>query len=189
MGLLDLSWMWSLLGWLGLFRHSGRVLLLGLDNAGKTTLLHMLRDDHVATHPPTQRATKEEIQLFNTMLECYDLGGHEEARDIWREYYISANAIIFVVDASEPGRFSEASRELNSILTNEALRAVPIVVLGNKVDRAQAVSEKTFRERMGLVQTTGKSGRALLRPIEVFMCSVTGRFGYQPALQWLTDNM
>lgn len=189
MGLWDLDWVWSLLGWLGLFRRSGRVLLLGLDNAGKTTLLHMLRDDHVATHLPTQRATKEEIQLFNTSLECYDLGGHEEARVIWRDYYVSANAIIFVVDATAPRRFDEACCELNSILTCEALRAVPIVVLANKVDLVQAVSEQTFRERLGLVQTTGKSGRTLLRPIEVFMCSITGRFGYQPALQWLTDNM
>ena len=189
MGLWDLDWFWNLLGWLGLFQRSGRVLLLGLDNAGKTTLLHMLRDDHVSTHAPTQRATKEEIQIFNTRLECFDLGGHEEARDIWKDYFVSANAIIYMVDASDPRRFGETRKELNSILMNEGLKHVPIAVLGNKIDLITAVGEETLRQQLGLTQTTGKTGRMTLRPIELFMCSITERHGYPQALQWLTDNI
>ena len=80
------EWTVAFLTNLGLYKRSGKLLLLGLDNAGKTTILHVLCDDRVSAHAPTQRTTKELLTIGSIQFECYDLGGHVEARDIWRDY-------------------------------------------------------------------------------------------------------
>jgi GTP-binding protein SAR1 len=188
------DWLWRWLGYLGLYQKRGKILLLGLDNAGKTTLLHMIRDDRVVTHAPTQRATKEELTLGGVLLECYDLGGHEEAREIWKDYFVDANAIVFMVDAAEPARFAESKRELDSLLTSEALRRVPVLVLGNKVDLPNAVPEAALRQALGLQHTTGKNVRmsevsTVIRPIELFMCSVVNRFGFADGFKWVAEYL
>lgn len=188
------DWFWRWLTYLGLYQKRGKILLLGLDNAGKTTLLHMIRDDRVAAHAPTQRATKEELTLGGVLLECYDLGGHEEAREIWKDFFVNADAIVFMVDAAQPARFAESKRELDSLLTSETLRRVPVLVLGNKVDLTSAVSEVVLRQALGLQHTTGKSmriseGSTAIRPIELFMCSVVNRFGFSEGFNWVAEYL
>jgi GTP-binding protein SAR1 len=151
------DWFWNVLGslgsflflldsiiyYLGLYNKSGKVVFLGLDNAGKTTLLHMLRDDKLQTFMPTQKPSMlffllsisltnlamEELTLDNISFRTYDLGGHEIgklrptsliiqtsnslARRIWREYYADVDAVVFLVDTAAPERFPESKIELN----------------------------------------------------------------------------
>lgn len=192
MGFFDLDWLWRWIMRLGLYQKRGKLLLLGLDNAGKTTLLHLLADDTLATHLPTQRATKEEMTLEGVNFECFDLGGHAEARGIWHDYYVDASAIVFLVDAADRARFDEARAELNSLLTDASLRDVPVVVLGNKIDLAGAVSEPDLRRALALVHTTGRGAAradlgASIRPLELFMCSVAGRTGFAEGIRWVAQ--
>mmetsp|Transcript_78324 Transcript_78324/g.247548 ORF Transcript_78324/g.247548 Transcript_78324/m.247548 type:complete len:234 (+) Transcript_78324:85-786(+) len=165
-----------------------KILFLGLDNSGKTTLLHMLKDYRIAAHVPTLHPHTEEITFKGFRFRTYDIGGDGPRRFI-RDYFASTDAVIFLVDAADRSRFQEAREELSHFLGHPALASVPFLVLGNKVDIPTAASEEELRRALGLPAhaTCGKDaepGSSRARPVELFMVSVVKR-SYTEALQWL----
>eukprot|EP00435_Cladocopium_sp_Y103_P015135 s636_g3.t1 len=141
----------------------------------------MLKDDRIATHVPTLHPHSEELMIKNIRFRTYDLGGHETARRIWKDYFATVDGIIFLVDAADRTRFQEANEELNGLLNEQALANVPFVVLGNKIDIPTAASEDELRNALGLFShmTYGrdaKKGDSSVRPVELFMVSVVKHF-------------
>jgi len=118
----------------------------------------------------------------------YDLGGHLAARRVWKDYCVKVHGIVFLVDAADKSRFQESRKELTQLLSSNELKDVPFLVLGNKIDKKEAVSEKDLRHELGLQHTTGKNAKPDKenRAIEVFMCSITQRIGFAEGFQWLS---
>lgn len=163
-----------------------KILLLGLDNAGKTTLLHILANDHVAQYQPTQYPTSEEFCLENVHFKAFDLGGQEIARRIWKDYCVRVDAIVFVVDAADRDRLEEAKKELAGLLADEELSSVPFLILGKKTDIRYACTESELRQALG-VWATGKSEWQKGSPaIETFMCSLIERQGFEDGFTWMS---
>eukprot|EP01017_Pseudomicrothorax_dubius_P010819 TRINITY_DN1391_c0_g1_i1.p1 TRINITY_DN1391_c0_g1~~TRINITY_DN1391_c0_g1_i1.p1 ORF type:complete len:193 (-),score=56.94 TRINITY_DN1391_c0_g1_i1:226-804(-) len=181
----------DVLGKLGLYKKSGKILFLGLDNAGKTTLLRRLKDDRMVQMDPTMHAHVEELTLGNIRFRAFDLGGHQAVRKTWKTYFPTVDGIIYLVDSSDKDRFKESKQELDMLLATPELAKVPVVILGNKIDKKEAVSEEELRLEMGLANKTAwgieKVGEIDGRQIEMFMCSVAKKIGYAEGFRWLSQ--
>ena len=175
----------SVLGYLGLYNKKANIVFLGLDNAGKSALLHVLKTDRVTQTKPTIHPHSEELKMGNLVLNTYDLGGHETARKIWKDYFPAVNAILFLVDSVDVGRFKEARKELDSILETPELVNIPIAILGNKIDMAGAVSLEELKEALNYDDLVARE----TRPMEIFMVSVTKKIGYSKALEWISTKL
>ena len=167
-----------------------KVLFLGLDNAGKTTLCHYLRSGKMIQHAPTQYSNRDTVKVGNCTMTAFDLGGQEAARTLWKQYFIDIQGIVFMVGANEKYRFNEAKKELYGLLNDETIASIPVMILGSKSDRHDAVTEMELRSVLGL-QTTGKSNteKPATRPLEVFMTSVVNEQGIKEAFEWLSHKI
>jgi ADP-ribosylation factor-like protein 13B len=125
--------------------------LFGIDGAGKTSFLRALTGEfEVTEYVPTIGLGQKRFTGDSYNLTIWDLGGHSKFRSVWRRFFADVYGFVFVVDASDSGRFAESMQVLESVRTHEMMEGKPFVVIANKVDRDGAVTGAKFREMCGL---------------------------------------
>ena len=112
-----------------------RVLLLGVDDAGKTTFLYHYKLGVKVECIPTAGFNVETLDILGTKLVVWDIGGQEKIRALWRHYYSNTRGIIYVVDSSNLEYFETAKTELHKIIASEELKGVPLLVIASKQDK------------------------------------------------------
>ncbi|XP_020240438.1 GTP-binding protein SAR1A [Cajanus cajan] len=155
-------------------------------------LMGILVWQRLVQHQPTQYPTSEELSIGRIKFKAFDLGGHQIARRVWKDYYAKVDAVVYLVDAYDKERFAESKKELDALLSDESLTTVPFLILGNKIDIPYAASEEELRYHLGLTNfTTGKGSVNLsdsnVRAMEVFMCSIVKKMGYGDGFKWLSQ--
>ena len=136
MGIILSSWLDE---YVSKFFQPTQILLLGLDNAGKTQILYCMKlGEALTTTVPTLGFNIEQIEYKNLKFKAWDLGGQSRFRNLWHHYYESTNAVIFVIDSNDRDRFQESKQELHALLNQETLRNCPFLIFANKQDLPQA---------------------------------------------------
>ena len=126
------------------FDKKANILMLGLDSAGKTTILYKLKLDTVVTTIPTIGFNVESVKFKSLNMTIWDVGGQEKIRSLWRHYYQNVDAVIFVIDSNDGGRLDEVSKELHSLMAEDQLRDVTLLLLCNKQDLPHAETVQTI---------------------------------------------
>ncbi|KAL2199150.1 ADP-ribosylation factor family-domain-containing protein [Corynascus similis CBS 632.67] len=143
------SKMWS---WLSLLvkQKEMRILMVGLDAAGKTTILYKLKLGEVVTTIPTIGFNVETVEYRNIQFTVWDVGGQDKIRPLWRHYFQNTQGIIFVVDSNDRDRVPEAREELQRMLNEDELRDALLLVFANKQDLPNAMSVAEITDKLGL---------------------------------------
>jgi len=155
-----------------------RILILGLDNAGKTTLLYRLKIGEVVTTIPTIGFNVESVTYKNLNFNVWDLGGQTSIRPYWRCYYANTAAVVFVVDSTDIERLEMAGEELNAMLGEEELRDAALLVFANKQDQPGAKGAGEISEALRL-------GRLKDRNWSIMACSAIDGKGVNEGMDWL----
>ncbi|XP_030585172.1 ADP-ribosylation factor 2-like [Archocentrus centrarchus] len=158
-----------------------RILMVGLDAAGKTTLLYKLKLGEVVTTIPTIGFNVETVEYKNISFTVWDVGGQTIIRPLWRHYYVNTQGLIFVVDSNDPERVKEAADELHALLQENELADVAVLVFANKQDLPRAMSVSDITEALGLKAV---SQPWLVQP----SCAVSGT-GLVEGLDWLSNQI
>ena len=158
--MLDMTWFFRMVSVLAspfkslssLFttKEEMRLLIVGLDAAGKTTILYKLKLGEVVTTIPTIGFNVESIQYKNINVTCWDVGGKDKIRPLWRHYFKNTSALVFVVDSNDRERMDEARDELGRMLAEEELDRAHLLVFANKQDLPNAMTTTEVANSMGL---------------------------------------
>jgi len=159
-----------------------RILMVGLDAAGKTTILYKLKLGEVVTTIPTIGFNVETVEYKNISFTVWDVGGQDKIRPLWRHYYTGTQGLIFVVDSNDRDRIEDAREELTKMLNEDEMRDAILLVYANKQDLPNAMTAAEITEKMGLQN---------MRNRQWFIqsaCATTGD-GLYEGLDWMSRTL
>lgn len=159
-----------------------RILILGLDGAGKTTILYQLQVGEVVTTIPTIGFNVETVTLQNIKFQVWDLGGQTSIRPYWRCYYSETDAIIYVVDSADTDRMGVSKQELVSMLEEEELKKAKLLVFANKQDLPNAMAVADVSKSLGLTALKNRSW-------QIFKTSALKGEGLEEGMEWLVEQL
>ncbi|XP_076000952.1 ADP-ribosylation factor 1 [Genypterus blacodes] len=163
-------------------RKEMRILMVGLDAAGKTTILYKLKLGEIVTTIPTIGFNVETVEYKNISFTVWDVGGQDKIRPLWRHYFQNTQGLIFVVDSNDRERVNEAREELMRMLSEDELRDAMLLVFANKQDLPNAMTAPEITEKLGLTTLCHRTWYIQAT------CATSGD-GLYEGLEWLSDQL
>lgn len=168
------------------------ILIIGMDKAGKTTLVEQLKYLYIPNHrgvipskiTQTVGLNVCKVEAGPVRLVLWDLGGLASLHSIWDRYYAEAHAVVFVVDASDRAALPASQAAYNKMVLHRDLDSVPLLVLANKVDADAPLSLDQLRQAFPLSSDVIGPRNARLAPI-----SALSGDGVRDVVQWLVDQV
>ncbi|KAI8066328.1 ADP-ribosylation factor family-domain-containing protein [Gongronella butleri] len=167
------------------------ILIIGLDNAGKTTLLERIKSTYmdVPGLPPERIAPTVglnigRIEIQSSKLKFWDLGGQRDLQSIWERYYTECHAILFVVDSTDKRRLEECKDIFETMVTNDLVEGVPILMLANKQDIPDALRVEDIKEVFNKIAVKLGARDSRVLPIS----AISGN-GVHEAIDWLIKRL
>jgi len=159
-----------------------RILMVGLDAAGKTTILYKLKLGEVVTTIPTIGFNVETVEYKNISFTVWDVGGQDKIRPLWRHYYQNTQGLIFVVDSNDRDRIDAAKDELQRMLGEDELKDAILLTFANKQDLPNAMSASEMTEKLGLNSMKN-------RQWYIQACCATTGDGLYEGLDWMSATL
>ncbi|KAM4619283.1 ADP-ribosylation factor 4-like [Polymixia lowei] len=163
-------------------RKQMRILMVGLDAAGKTTILYKLKLGEIVTTIPTIGFNVETVEYNNICFTVWDVGGQDKIRPLWRHYFQNTQGLIFVVDSNDKERVAESAEELSKMLQEDELREAVLLVFANKQDLPNALSVGELTEKLGLQSLRSRTWYVQAT------CATQGT-GLYEGLDWLSTEL
>jgi len=159
-----------------------RLLVLGLDNSGKTSILKKLSDEDITHIMPTQGFNIKSLLHDGFKLNVWDIGGQKSIRPYWRNYFDQTDALIYVIDSADRRRMAETGVELQQLLDEEKLGHVPLLIIANKQDLLNALTPAEITESLGLQAIRD-------RVWQILPASAKTGDGLQEAMEWMVEQI
>ncbi|SPP82937.1 ADP-ribosylation factor-like protein 3 [Drosophila guanche] len=159
------------------------LLVLGLDNAGKSSLTARLADKLCdAQVAASLVATELHLKVKGSKIKMFDLGGQLKDRVLWANYYQHVRALIFVIDCKDAARLSEARCVLCDVLLDERLQQIPLLIVANKQEALGALCSRSVVDLLGLRRLEG-------REWNILECSARTGSGIEDIIEWIAKNI
>nr|XP_009506338.1 PREDICTED: ADP-ribosylation factor 4 [Phalacrocorax carbo] len=157
-------------------------ILVGLDAAGKTTILYKLKLGEIVTTIPTIGFNVETVEYKNICFTVWDVGGQDKIRPLWRHYFQNTQGLIFVVDSNDRERIQEAAEELQKMLQEDELRDAVLLLFANKQDLPNAMAISEMTDKLGLQSLRNRTWYVQAT------CATQGT-GLYEGLDWLSNEL
>ncbi|XP_030830067.1 ADP-ribosylation factor 1 [Strongylocentrotus purpuratus] len=159
-----------------------RILMVGLDAAGKTTILYKLKLGEIVTTIPTIGFNVETVEYKNISFTVWDVGGQDKIRPLWRHYFQNTQGLIFVVDSNDRERIGEAHDELSRMLNEDDLKDAVLLIFANKQDLPNAMSSQEIQDKLNIHHLRNRQYYTQAT------CATSGD-GLYEGLDWLSNQL
>ncbi|CAK9822337.1 ADP-ribosylation factor-like protein 2 [Anthophora retusa] len=159
-----------------------RILMLGLDNAGKTTILKRINGEPIDTISPTLGFNIKTLEHRGYKLNIWDVGGQKSLRSYWRNYFESTDGLVWVIDSADKRRLEDCKAELYKLLQEERLEGASLLILANKQDLPGALSASDIAEILELPSIKTHHWK-------IYKCSAVTGENLLEGINWIVDDI
>lgn len=171
--------------WKQFFFSPSDIVVVGLENAGKTTLIKYLQENIFdPSRNPTTESEVHQTYISGDLTNLVDNPGDAEYRADWTQHYPNASVVLFVIDSTTPDRFSEVVEEFKRVRKHPDLLQVPIAILLNKCDLPTALEKDVILDIMEIKELDEG-----FQPIRAFQTSIANGQGVDAVFKWVSQKL